>query len=623
MISLSLWIFLSILLLIIWVFLKYKYLFLSYRQSFPEKCLNEKKKQNCDFIVRNIGLLKKREINQIQDPNQMENQFLEKQTIKNPPNKILNNNSKINIYNFQWKNNDEYFDKKEEIENENKEEILHENIYFQKKEECNQLFQEKNPFRKIKPTILEARPSSEHKKNSLIMSPIENQKPIQINREESSILKKENENIIYETPKKFFEKTTQNFFEKNQENFGQKSAENTFQKPLQILKPNSNEKINEKSIEKGPKIQENILNPTSINEEKKNIPMQLEIENPLPQSAEPKLDNQNQEQIHPKVEVNSFFSQNKKKIENINKFFQENESKIFPEAKEEIEGTIRKAIGQLYGTSFIRLYETSEELILLNERFKKKEYVIFFAHQLVKITLKNQISNFFSQNEDKSTMRDRVARIAILLHLVNLHCPCLIDFCMLIINEEIPLLGNMVDQPVKKDKSPKYFYNKIEAYSYLYFCILALDLDNFYSEENVNEMKKRLSTQEQPAFYYSVQKLKKFLESKKNIKNYHEFYWEFVKTFFKLPICEVKVVIAISFCYASYLIWKNEGVNIIKIIQKINDKYLPLLKDFQAKIKDKNEQNIFRLNYGRLEEIVEIICNKNEIPSFEEQKDDD
>ena len=36
-----------------------------------------------------------------------------------------------------------------------------------------------------------------------------------------------------------------------------------------------------------------------------------------------------------------------------------------------------------------------------------------------------------------------------------------------------------------------------------------------------------------------------------------EYYWKFVELFFKKPITEQTVAIAISFCYASYFIWKE------------------------------------------------------------------
>lgn len=323
--------------------------------------------------------------------------------------------------------------------------------------------------------------------------------------------------------------------------------------------------------------------------------------------------------------------ENNKKIEEISKYYDIIKSQIPPDAKDEIEGKIRRGIGQMYGSSMLRLFETAEEFIITYERYKNSENItIFFAKTLVKITLEHQVDIYFSQSEDKDTMRDRLARIAILFHFINLQCSCLLQYAVGILTQDIPLLIPK-NLPGKQEKNMSIYYKKIEYYAYLYFSIISFDMNNYFSTQQLQEMEKKLIEKNQKSdefqsildnFRKTQIKLKNFLRNKNSI-NFHEFYWKFVETFFKLPICELSVLISISFCYASYFIWKKEGDKILKLITKLNDIYLPKLKVFHTQMQKKNEKESFRINYNRLEEIVENVISAKAFPTFEEKKDDD
>ena len=124
-------------------------------------------------------------------------------------------------------------------------------------------------------------------------------------------------------------------------------------------------------------------------------------------------------------------------------------------------------------------------------------------------------------------------------------------------------------------------------------------------------------------FLIAKEKMMRFLTSKGKISNYNEYYWKFVEVFFKLPINETTVPITISFCCASYFIWKKEGEKIVKMIIKLKDMFLPKLRAFNGQIKNKSQKDAFRINCNRLEEIVENVSNAKELPSFEEKKEEE
>ena len=155
------------------------------------------------------------------------------------------------------------------------------------------------------------------------------------------------------------------------------------------------------------------------------------------------------------------------------------------------------------------------------------------------------------------------------------------------------------EKPEKKENTLKKFSKKIEGYSYLYFCILGIDLKDFYSDHNLKEMERSLISQNNDLKEYATKKgglrvnlqdfysdrnvhemerglarsrqdgelnyfrdltsdlrnfrvlkenLKDFFNRQKTVQSYNQFYWNFVAKFFKLPICEIKVLICLSFC---------------------------------------------------------------------------
>ena len=370
-----------------------------------------------------------------------------------------------------------------------------------------------------------------------------------------------------------------------------------------------------------------------------NNPMILEINPP------PAINNQNNIQIaqapKPKPEEEKkidnppaptfvsheqIFLKNIQNTANVQNGFAELARKIPPQAKDDIEGEIKKGIGHLFGSSLLRLFETAEEFIKLYDKYRRyEEIIIFFASQIVKITLAGQVDNSIS---DKEIMRNRLGRIAILLHFINLHCSCLIDFVIGIITTEIPLLipKDNVDGHVEKN------LQKVEYYAYFYFSLICLDLNSFFSNSHLKQIERDFLKQYQHDpeatnnFYATRDRMLRFLRSKNQPAIYHEYYWKFVELFFKRTIKEQTVVIAISFCYASYFIWKKEGEGekIIKIMKKIKEVFLPKLRnEYNVQMKTNSEKNRCRIDCNRLEKVVEDAVNSKELPSFVENKDDD
>ena len=370
-------------------------------------------------------------------------------------------------------------------------------------------------------------------------------------------------------------------------------------------------------------------------------PLANPIQNPQNPLANPIQNTAQNTSIQPKIPIiepanplsnfDSILTENTKKLPEILLYFQQIESRISPNEKHEIEGTIRRGIGQMYGSSMLRLFETADVFVQTYAQFShSEEKVIFLARQFVKMMLENQVDFFFSQNEDKSTMRDRLARISILFHFVNLEIPCLIEFAIAIISESLPLVIPK-NSGIKQEKNTKIYHQKIEYYSYLYFCIIGLDLKEFFSNENLREMERKLIRKNEKSgefpeildnFKKTQEKMEEFLQRKK-IPNYNEFYWKFVEIFFKMPITKENTIISISFCYASYFIWKKDGDKIVKIVGKLKEIYLLKLKDFHGKMRDKNEKEDFRLCYNRLEEVVEDVVENRAFQSFEEKKEEE
>jgi len=367
-------------------------------------------------------------------------------------------------------------------------------------------------------------------------------------------------------------------------------------------------------------------------------PIQIEIE-PSPQIPQPSVQDISKSNL-PKEEKKNDISivatlnhealliENSKKVSDIQKYYESIIKKVLPQVKDQIEGTIKKGIGHLYGSSMLRLYETAEEFIIIYETYKRsEEAIIFFATQIVKITLTEQVDSYFSQHEDMETMRDRLARIAILFHFINLHCPGLIEFVIGILTADIPLL--IPKSTMEKDQKN---LKKIEYYAYLYFCIICFDVNSFFSGNQIKEIEKSVMKKNRKSenfddimnnFLIAKEKMMRFLTSKGKISNYNEYYWKFVEVFFKLPINETTVPITISFCCASYFIWKKEGEKIVKMIIKLKDMFLPKLRAFNGQIKNKSQKDAFRINCNRLEEIVENVSNAKELPSFEEKKEEE
>ena len=312
--------------------------------------------------------------------------------------------------------------------------------------------------------------------------------------------------------------------------------------------------------------------------------------------------------------------QNQSHIRLINNYYDQINNRISPMQKDDIEGCIKKGIGQVYGFTRLRLFETAEEFIKIYEKYKNsEETAIFFVRQLVRITLDNQVDFYFSQSESKETMHDRIGRIAILFHLINLRCPGILDFLIEILTEVV--------QPGRSKKS--YFQRK-EYYSYFYFCVICLDLKVLFSVNAIRDIENTLirENRDSPNFnrtYHEFQETKNKLViylSRNISTNYNEHYWKFLENFFKKPIEETSVIMCISFCHASYFIWLKEGDKILKIIEKIKNSYLPKLQAFHEQIRNQTDKNTFRLNKQKLEDIIGDITRMKMIPPFEERKEE-
>ena len=244
-----------------------------------------------------------------------------------------------------------------------------------------------------------------------------------------------------------------------------------------------------------------------------NIPI-IQAPKPKPEE-EKKMDNPPAQVSHEQI-----FLKNIQNTAKVQKDFAELAKKIPPQAKDDIEGEITKGIGQLCGSTLLRLFETAEEFIKLYEKYRgHEEIIIFFASQIVKITIAGQVDN---SNSDKEIMRNRLGRIAILLHFINLHCSCLIDFVIGIITTEIPLLIPKDGGHAEKN------LQKVEYYAYFYFSLICLDLNSFFSNSHLKQIERDFLEQYQhdPVatnnFYDPRDRMLRFLRSKNKPAIYQE-----------------------------------------------------------------------------------------------------
>ena len=200
----------------------------------------------------------------------------------------------------------------------------------------------------------------------------------------------------------------------------------------------------------------------------------------------------------------------------------------------------------------------------------------------------------------------------ILLLILNNRINGLMEFVLLKIASEIPALkgveakrlAGMSQEEFMKLKGYKYedgdresydeYSRRMEAYSYLFFMLLTLKLEDAV-QDAPNEEKDRDTMQ-----IASV--------AMKTKTNYDWIYWAFIKFFIKMPVELNSAHLLLGFYYSSTYVMRKQTAQVARLMEILYEKVIPKMERFGAGLTSASEKRRFcgeqaEIHEGKAEEI--------------------